>query len=299
MTSHDDAPGEFAIEQDGRGGTIRYREGAHALSFDWELALPPAVVLIFGPNAAAWDARVPWAAGRQRAIYERVGADVVTMQVPGGSYVLDLDAGVIEIMHPSGAAPAPAPSPPALHELERIALDTLEALEDGDAARGIVAGPDATSREVDALAPVDTPAARAALEAALHHHLSIETRLAAADVLARRDPAFELDDFLALQIRRIHRTTDGLARALRLAEQRDTPTIRQALLWASYNGTECAPAFAALLLRLNGTLPDPIDEATTALLAHLDVHNSSFARKAAFDELCTRVGMELDTDVAY
>lgn len=330
MTAHEQAPGSVEIAQEGRGGTITYREGEYATAFGWEFALSPAIALIFAPTAAQWDAALPWAAGRQGAILAHVGAAIVEQQVPGGSYVVDGDAGVIEILEPPAAPAPPTARPPRARRPRRprrppagTALDvfraslppTWAAWEDGahydlvalgamtpeeqDEAVRIIASRDATWREVDAFSLVDTPAAHAALDAALQHHLSIETRLAAADVRAMRDPAFDLDAFLALQIRRLQRPADGLTRALRMAEAHDTPAIRQALLWASYDGTECAPAFAALLLRLCGVLPDPLDEATTRLLADLDLHNSYFARKAAFETLCARVGMVLDTDVSY
>lgn len=319
----DDAPGSVEIDQSGRGGSIYYREGPNTITFDWEFALPPAIVLIFGPNAKGWDASVPWAAGRQAAIYERVGADVVVMQVEGGSHVVDLDAGVIEILRPVDVEPPRVERAPRKSKRKNTALDAfkasvipdwetwpegktydLDALrtlapEERDEAVSILATRDTTPREVEALDLVETPEAQAALDAALRHHLSIETRLAAAEVKARRDPSFDLEPFLALQIRRIDRPANGLTPALRLAEQHDSPTIRQALLWASYNGTECAPAFASLLLRLCDRLPDPLDEATRQLLANLDLHNSYFTRKKAFDELCERIEMELDTNVEY
>ena len=45
----------------------------------------------------------------------------------------------------------------------------------------------------------------------------------------------------------------GLARAMRLAERHPSDTVKRALLWASYNATECAPHCAALLLTLAGS----------------------------------------------
>jgi hypothetical protein len=101
---------------------------------------------------------------------------------------------------------------------------------------------------------------------------------------------------LALAIRRLHRPNDPSTRALRAAESHDSEVIRQALLWASYNATDCASSCAALLLRLVGI---QAGEPEAALLARLGLHNSAFDRQAAFDTLCAHVGMQLDPDVAY
>ena len=84
-----------------------------------------------------------------------------------------------------------------------------------------------------------------------------------------------------------------MARALRLAERHPSETVKQALLWASYNATECAPSCAGLLLTLTGAARPPFPEPIQLLLRKLDLHNSSFDRKAAFDELCRLARMEL------
>src|SRR6185369_11481366 len=92
-----------------------------------------------------------------------------------------------------------------------------------------------TWREVEALALIDGKAARAAVDAASEAHLSIETRLAAAIVMHVQGRMADFDTFLARQIRNLDRPRDGMARALRLAESRPSETIKQALLWASWN----------------------------------------------------------------
>ena len=90
----------------------------------------------------------------------------------------------------------------------------------------------------------------------------------------------------------LSRPADGLARALRLAEADPTPTVKQALLWASWNQTECAPACARLLLSLVGGREAV--EAMSVVLPALGLHRSAFERRAAFEALCQRVGMTLD-----
>jgi hypothetical protein len=157
---------------------------------------------------------------------------------------------------------------------------------------------DATWREVEALAAIPLPAAQQALRTALSHHLSIDTRLAAAEALRRGDPAFDIETVLARQIRALNRPSEGLDRALRLAAEHPSPVIQQALLWASYNGTDCAPACAELLLRLKGVSESPHAPEIDAMLLKLGFHNSSFTRSAAFEVLCRRVDMTLDTTQA-
>ena len=55
-----------AISTSGRGGSVYYREGDNTAVFDWEFGAPPALALIFGANAEAWDRRYPWRLGGKR-----------------------------------------------------------------------------------------------------------------------------------------------------------------------------------------------------------------------------------------
>ncbi|MEO8140858.1 MAG: hypothetical protein ABI742_14485 [Gemmatimonadota bacterium] len=311
---------EVSITQTGRGGGIHYREGRHSIPFDWEFAMSPALALIWGPKAAQWDARFPWAAGRQAQIYDFVGAEVVRQKASGSHFTYDLDAGTMDILEgrtppiarPAGAAPRKRSEAyerflesviPVWQNWEEsqhydvAALAELDHEELPDAA-ALLTGRDITWREVDALAAIDLPVARSAVQAALTHHLSIDARLAAAEALHRADPGFDLETLLARQIRALNRPAEGLRRALRLAAAHPTPMIQQALLWSSYNCTDCAPACAELLLTLKGVVSPPLDAETGALLTDLGYHNSSFTRSAAFATLCQRVGMQLDHDAA-
>ena len=88
------------ISTSGRGGSIYYREGEQRIAFDWEFALPPAIVLIVGPKSDGWDSAYPWASGRRAEIFDFVGAEVVRQQVAGGGFEVDLESGVIEVLRP-------------------------------------------------------------------------------------------------------------------------------------------------------------------------------------------------------
>ncbi len=86
-----------SVEQSGRGGSIRYREGSNEAVLDWEFAGGGAVALIFGPASEHWDTVIPWASGRQREVLSRVAEDVLRLQAPGCRADLDLDSGTIVI----------------------------------------------------------------------------------------------------------------------------------------------------------------------------------------------------------
>jgi len=95
------------IATSGRGGQIIYREGEHTITFDWEFAMSPALALAWGPTRAEWDKTCPWARGRQAAIYDAVGAEVVRRQAPGGAFECDLDRGELTVFGASGARTRP------------------------------------------------------------------------------------------------------------------------------------------------------------------------------------------------
>ena len=253
---------QVEIVTSGRGGSIVYREGSHTVDFSWEFAMPPALTLLFGPSAGQWAHAMSWAAGRRAEIFDTVGKEVVRQQAPSGEFIVDLDTGIIQINRRRHSATEP------------------------------------TETKVSAATPampatVDRAAIRD-LDADLHDHLSIETRLAAAEAMHSQLRLDDIDLFLAIQIRKLHSIDDCLERALRLAAAFPTDAVKQALLWASCNATACAPHCAAALLHLVSTEQEPFGEQVRQMLQKLDRHNSSFDRAAAFAQLCSRVSMTLD-----
>src|SRR5690242_19538253 len=86
------------ISDSGRGGSIYYREGENTITFGWEFALPPALTLIFGTEAKHWEQQYPWAAGRQKEIFEFVAEEVVRQKAPGCGYESEPATGSLTIL---------------------------------------------------------------------------------------------------------------------------------------------------------------------------------------------------------
>jgi len=274
------------IQDGGRAGSISYHESRHTASFDWEFASPPALAFISGPKAAEWDHACPWASGRQAEIFERVAQEVIRQKAPGCRFELDLRGGVITIFQREDAHP-----PARKGKKGKRSSDPLAELPEADVEELIelLLLEGMTGPAVDGLAQIPHPRAHALVAEAFQDRLSVDVRLAAAEALHARGELPELEPILVREIRALHQPTDGLRRALRLAETHPTPAIKQALLWASWNATDCAPECARLLLKL--VRGRDVPEAALAVLPRLGLHNSYFERKAAFDVLCQTVGM--------
>jgi hypothetical protein len=75
------------IDQNGRGGTIRYIEDEQTLSFGWEFSMDGAD--IFVPTPAQWDANTRWASGRRQEILERVAAEVRDQKAKSASVSIE------------------------------------------------------------------------------------------------------------------------------------------------------------------------------------------------------------------
>src|SRR5262249_4064685 len=183
------------ITTSGRGGSIHYREGENAATFDWEFGASPAIALIFGPTAEFWDRRYPWAAGRQAEVYDFVGAEAVRQGAPEGRFEVDLASGTISVIE--GARPRPifaatrTEHTPAYSRFvagvvavwqrwgedetfDVAAIAEMTAGERRDIV-ALLANREPTWREVEALAAIDTDAARQGIHAASECPLSIDT----------------------------------------------------------------------------------------------------------------------------
>jgi hypothetical protein len=278
------------ISDGGRAGTLTYREGLHTASFYWEFAISPALAILTGPAERDWDRLCPWAAGRQEEVFEHVAREVIRQKASECTPEIDLASGTITLLEPRRTARGrkrrgSSPRGP-LDAVGELADDELLQLIDL-MLRDEISGP-----IVDGLAQIDHPKARAAVDEASRHHLSVDVRLAAAEALQARGTLADLEPVLTRELRVLNRRADGLARALRLAEAHPTPAVKQALLWASWNQTECAADCARLLVKLVSGA-----KAVTAMadvFSGLGLHASFFQRKADFEALCRKVGMTLE-----
>jgi hypothetical protein len=88
---------EIDIHEHGRSGIIDYREGDHRASVEWELGGGEVVAIVTSVSTKAWSRMFPWAAGRQREILERIGAELIARKAPG--CVVDFDARTPEVFY--------------------------------------------------------------------------------------------------------------------------------------------------------------------------------------------------------
>lgn len=96
------------IAEQGRQGSVNYREAAGVLSFHWEFGGGDIVASIHVGDEAGWRAQQPWAVGRRAEILRRVADEVVRQKSPGSRAEIDDQAGWIHIR--AGTPPVlPAP----------------------------------------------------------------------------------------------------------------------------------------------------------------------------------------------
>ena len=181
------------------------------------------------------------------------------------------------------------------HDGEGYDLEALAHIDESE--RGDVvwelARRDATWREIEALEQIDIPPAYMAIKRALRDSESIDTRLAAAEALARLDKLDEpIDAILAREIRNLDGTEDGATRALLMAEEHPTDAVKRALLAASLERSDSAMHCAGVLCYLTGAGKEPFDWDLRPLFLRLGPDEPENDRSAAFNELCTLVKMQ-------
>lgn len=125
---------------------------------------------------------------------------------------------------------------------------------------------------------------------------SEDDRLIALTALHRVKAIDDFEQRLAGQIRKLTDVGAALTRALLLAEEYPTDAVRQALLWATWNRTSCAPFCAGMVCYLTKITDEPFDLARRDLFLRFDRQTSYLDRKEAFAELCELVGMKFQPE---
>jgi hypothetical protein len=177
------------------------------------------------------------------------------------------------------------------------ALAAIDASERGDVVWEL-ARREPTWREIEALEQIDIPPAFMAIKRALRDSDSVDTRLAAAAALHRLGKLDEpLDAVVAREIESLQGVDDRCTRALLMAEEYPTDAVKQALLVASHNRTDCAMHCAALLCYLAGVAKEPFDWDLRPLFLRLGPNEPEADRNAALAELRVLVKMSRPASV--
>ena len=99
------------IVENGRSGSVVYREASNSLSLFWEFGGDDTVAIIIGGDAASWARQHPWAKERRAEILRHIAEEAIRQKGPGGKARIDLQAGVIYLQQgnePNRRAPAPS-----------------------------------------------------------------------------------------------------------------------------------------------------------------------------------------------
>ena len=256
--------------------------------------------------AAAGDEAGALAAGDKAEEWIRAYAGSATSGGEGAALSLERDEFLAEIGRPPAPDPVPAPASP-LERFERSMPRTHERWHDGigyDLDALAKAAPDErrmiedrllnqhpiTWHDIEALAAIDTPRARARILAALDDPDAMVraavTRFAAAQV-AREDLVASL--VKGLETAEFY---GGLTQVLEQVEEFHPPPVLDALFRGVLQRKgEVAVHFAAMLLFVHGQSKEAFDWDHRPFF--LTFHTEDRAeREGAFRELCARVGAE-------
>lgn len=83
------------ITENGRSGSVTYREAAGSLAFYWEFGDADVVVIIQVSDAAVWRSPSTWIAGRHAEILRFVAAEAIRRKAPGCRAEINEAAGEI------------------------------------------------------------------------------------------------------------------------------------------------------------------------------------------------------------
>lgn len=172
-------------------------------------------------------------------------------------------------------------------------LDALRAVPPGERARIehiLISHQPRDWRDVEALAQIDSPHARMAIEEALNHRDPKVRREAAKYAGDKIDPAER--EALLLKSLKTCRPFDGLTEALDEVEKCHPPSVIDAMLRGLLDREgDIAVHFAAMLLFLHGKAKEPFDWDHRPFFLRFNTEDRA-ERKAVFRELCETIGTD-------
>lgn len=145
-------------------------------------------------------------------------------------------------------------------------------------------------RDVEALAMIDSPAAREAVKAALKDSDKDVRREARKYVPEEVDPA-ERERLLIQSLENDELLLDNLGTSIDEAAEFHPPGVIDALFRGALNRQEAAVHFAALLMYLHGKAAEPFDWSQRPFFLRFNTSDHQ-EREAAFRELCEKVGVD-------
>ena len=145
---------------------------------------------------------------------------------------------------------------------------------------------DANWRDLEALAAIDTPASRAARDAARFHPDSEVRAYAVEQAIEKGDLPVELVETDVIRVIEQAAAMSTLSRALSLAESCQTKAVRQAILNQARTGDSTTRVhMAGLLFYLCGKSDQPFDWNHRPFFLRFGDHNDDSDRRAAWKEL--------------
>lgn len=178
------------------------------------------------------------------------------------------------------------------HDGEGYDLDALAELDEAEretVTAQLVARREQDWRDVEALAVLDTPAARTALRENLASEFPL-IRLRSAEALHSLGEAVEVDAVLA-DVLTNYEDEGAFGQALDLAPEYSTEAVKQSLLRAALHHPTRRIHSAAMLLYLAGQAEEPFDWNHRPFFLRFGEEDAA-ERRAAFAELCQRIGVD-------
>lgn len=145
-------------------------------------------------------------------------------------------------------------------------------------------------RDIEALAQIDSPEARMAIEAALNSTDALVRREAQKHLPEKINPS-EREQRLVHALENDELLMDNLGASIDEAEAFHPPGVIDALFRGALNRPQAGVHFAALLMYLHGKADEPFDWSQRPFFLRFNTPDRQ-EREAVFRELCEKVGVD-------